>query len=367
MNEQSDNTKIQLTNMNVSEEPVPNRDMFLSEEILGLFPRLKPIIHNAVVEDFFASQEAIAVKKKKRFVKWGSICLVFVCLLLILVSWRLSLAQLSVPFPPIVDYIAAGLGIIALVIQICLSIFRTHSKWLYARFAAECTRLWKYQNFLDGKLMSLLEESTEEFNEELQSRWVLFSERFKAGKGGMRNFIESSPFDLFVSQSIYSSPIIFEDARRAYQLFRIDVQTAHLAYKNESLKSIDSWTVAAARISLLLSGLVAISDACLMGATALGAINSTREWATFAAISASSALSLAVISAGVRVYRSASSITEERERYRFKQLHLQRIDDQMKPLKDQSQVLALMERVEAICTEELQEFLRLLSHADYFH
>ena len=351
----------------ISGTPIPNRDMFLGEDVLHLFPKLIPILHNPKLEAFFAAQEAVAIKWKRRFVKWGSLCLIIVCLLLILLSWRLSLAELSIQFPPVVGYLAAGLGIIAVAIQIYLALSRTHSKWLYARYAAECTRLWKYQSFLNGNLMSLLDGPAAAFDAELADRWTLFSAQFKGGAGGMSEFIESSPFELFVTPSHYNSQAVFEEARKAYQLLRLDVQKAHLAYKNNALEAVDLWTDSVARISLLVSGLIAIVDACLVVASAIGWLSLEQTaWGILAAILAGSALSLAVVSAGVRVYRSASAITEERERYRFKQLHLRRIDDQMKQLSDPRQILPLMERVEIVCTEELQEFLRSLSHADYF-
>src|SRR5258707_4952796 len=118
-----------------SEVHVSNRDMFISEDLLSLFPRLRPILHDENGEAFFAQQEEVANRWKHIFVTWGSICLVIVCALLILLSWRLSLAGLSIQFPVIVDYLAAGAGIAALAIQLFLAISRAHSRWLYARFA----------------------------------------------------------------------------------------------------------------------------------------------------------------------------------------------------------------------------------------
>jgi len=348
--------------------PVSNRDMFIGDDLLKLFPTLGPILHNPELEAFFARQEEVANKWKHAFVMWGSICLVIVCALLILLSWRLSLASLSIQFYPIVGYLAAAGGIIAVAIQISLVLSSAHSKWLYARFAAERIRLWKYQSFLDGNFLSLLGGSSEAFNKAFSDRWILFSAQFKGGGGGMDEFIESSPFELSVTPSHYASPDIFQEARKAYQIFRLDVQKAHLAYRNKVLKAVDEWTGAAAKISLLVSGVVVVIDACLVGVSAIGWINlEGREWTgLLAAILAGSALSLAIVSAGLRVYRNASAITEERERYRFKQLHLRRIDDQLKQATDQGEVLALMARAEILCTEELQEFLRSLSHADYF-
>lgn len=348
--------------------PVSNRDMFIGDDLLGLFPTLRPILHNPEVETFFARQEEVANKWKHAFVKWGSICLVIVCALLIILSWRVSLASLSIQLNPIIGYLAAAAGMMAVAIQIYLALSSAHSKWLYARFAAERTRLWKYQSFLDGNFLSLLGGSSEAFNKAFNDRWILFTAQFRGGGGGMDEFVESSPFELSFTPSPYVSPDIFQEARKAYQVFRLDVQKAHLAYKDRVFKAVDEWTDGAAKIFLLGSGVIVVIDACLVGGSALGWINHEgSEWTRLVtAILAGSALSLAIVSAGLRVYRSASGITEERERYRFKQLHLRRIDDQLKLLTDQGEVLALMARAETLCTEELQEFLRSLSRADYF-
>jgi ABC-type multidrug transport system fused ATPase/permease subunit len=362
-------SNVQSIEVLTSEVPVANHDIFISEELLNLFPRLRPVLHSEGIEKLFARQEALANKWKHIFVTLGSISLVVVCALLILLSWRLSLVGLSIQFPAIVDYVAAVAGIAALAIQLFLGISRAHSRWLYARFATELIRLWKYQSFLDGNFMELLNGPLASFNKELADRWTLFTARFRGGSGGMEDFIESSPFELMVARSSYRADDLYREARKAYQTFRLDVQIAHLAYKNKTLETVDSWTNAAAKFSLLLSGLIVVIDACLLGARAIGWVDvhgGTGGASKVTAALAGLALSFAVISAGVRVYRGAAAITEERERYRFKQLHLRRIDDQLRQVTDQNTALALMERAEIVCTEELQEFLKALSHADYF-
>lgn len=349
--------------------PVPNRDMFIQREVLELFADLRPILHNEAVETFFAQEEKRANKFKVLFVSCGTVCLVAVCLLLILLSWRLSLVALSKQFPLWVDYVSALAGIVALVLQILISTSHARAKWLYARFAAELTRQWKYQMFLDGQFISKLPTSVEEFNSELADRWTLFRQRFTHGMGAVAEFMEASPFEFLVTTSTCSAGALFDEVRGAYQTFRLDVQTAHLADRNLRLRTMDHWTDALAKGSLVMSGLIAIVDAGLWGSHAMGWIDIRADIGnlrTLTAILAGSALSFAVISAGTRVYRSASAITEERERYRFKELHLRRVEERLKFESEPAKVLSLMKEAETVCTEELQEFLRSLMHADYF-
>jgi hypothetical protein len=351
-----------------SELPVPNRDMFISGEILGQFAVLQPLLHNEATEDFFAIEETRANKFKRLFVYGRSISLILVCLLLILMSWRLSLTSLSKHFPLWVDYIAALVGIVALTLQIVISGCKAQSKWLYARFVAERTRQWKYQTLLDGDLISKLLTSADTFKKSLLDRWTLFKRGFEHGIGGMAKFMESSPFEFLVKP--LPCPIaLFEELKRIYQTFRLEVQIAHFVDRNLRLRGKDRWTDALAKSSLLASGLIAVIEACLWGSHAMGWINIHGEGSKLGilvAVLAASALSFAVISAGIRVYRSASAITEERERYRFKELRLRRIEDRLRDESDPAKALLLMEEAETICTEELQEFLRSLSHADYF-
>ena len=351
----------------LTDVPLPNRDMFIQEQFLTLFPILKPILHNEEIERFFEQQESRANKWKQIFARWGRISLIIVCALLILLSWRLSLARLSIQLPHVINYLAAVFGLVAVTIQISLAASRAHSKWLYARFVAERVRLWKYQCFLDGELVSLLEGQVDDFNLEFANRWTLFTAQFKGGGGALSEFMESSPFDACAPSSDYRSQAIFSEVRKAYQIFRMDVQKAHLAYMNKVLETADSWTDAVARITLLISGVVVIIDACLVGAGFFGWNFETTGWgAILAAILGGSALSMAIVSAGIRVYRKGSAITEERERYRFKQLQLRRIDDQLQQTTDSNGAMALMNRAELVCTEELQEFLKAFTHADYF-
>lgn len=84
---------------------------------------------------------------------------------------------------------------------------------------------------------------------------------------------------------------------------------------------MDRWTDAVAKSSLVLSALVAVVEACFWGSDAIGWIEiaegtNLRKTST---VLAGTALSLAVISAGSRVFRSASAIAEASERYRFQE------------------------------------------------
>jgi hypothetical protein len=78
------------------------------------------------------------------------------------------------------------------------------------------------------------------------------------------------------------------------------------------------------------------------------------------------ALSFAIISAGIRVYRGAVMIVEERERYHAKQAHLKRIRDRLITETEADKILSLIYEAETVCSEELQDFVRTLRRATYF-
>jgi hypothetical protein len=233
---------------------------------------------------------------------------------------------------------------------------------------AERIRLWKYQLLLDGEFVSkIASPQAEKFKEELHTRWIIFCENFKHGIGGMNVFIDSPSHDQITKPKRYLNQDLIPKVRDAYLMLRLDVQISHFEDKNARLEPLDKLSDSWAKVLLGLSGLTAVVEALLVGGRALGVeIFSAASSHIAAAVLAGLALSFAIVSSAIRVYRSGSMIVEERERYHAKQLHLNRIRARIVDETDPEKILSLIEEAETVCTEELREFVSTLRRGSYF-
>jgi hypothetical protein len=347
---------------------VLNRDINVSESILSVYPELAPLLRNKDIEETFAQVDQIARWRKRVFTLLGTVSLILVCAVLIFLSWRLALEANSVNVSAKFEEIIAAAGLLAVGIQLYLFLSGLHRKWIYARFMAERIRLWKYQILLDGEFVSAgVHAPVNQFRHALKERWIVFYETLKHGVGGMNVFIDSLPRELVTNPTPYLDGQLMLRVRDAYLLLRLDVESSHFEDKNALLEPLDSITDSWAKALLGLSGLTAIAEVCLLAAPSVGLlVVPTTSFKVIAAILAGLALSFAIISSGIRVYRSASMLVEERERYHAKQTHLKRIREKIAGERDPNKLLSLMEEAETVCTEELQEFLATLRRANYF-
>lgn len=349
-------------------EAVANRDIHVADPILKLFPELKPLLADKNVEQAFTAIDRVARRRKSLFTALGTVSLSLVCVVLVLLAWRLSLALMAIEFPAWVEDLSAIIGLVAVGIQLSLVISRLHKKWIFARFVAERMRLWKFQTLLDGQFITRgVYSLPEQFSTELAQRWAVFNEEFKHGIGGMNEFAEAQPPELVVEPTAYSDQMLLDKARRAFIRLRLDVQISHYEDMNSRLKPLDKLTDSWAKVLLGLSGIIAIIEACGVAAHLSGwAAISTESYHRATAILAGLALSFAIVSAAIRVYRGAAMLVEERERYHTKQTHLKRVKDRLAQETDAHKILSLMEEAETVCSEELQDFIRALRRADYF-
>lgn len=348
--------------------PIPDRDLNVPAYILSIYPELAPLLGNKNIDETFAKVNRIALKRKHIFTGLGIVSLILVCVVLLSLSWRLVLIANSIHVPKAFEEIIAISGLIAVGIQLFLFFTGLHGKWIFARYMAERIRLWKYQVLLDGEFISAgASTSINQFNHTLNERWILFYEIFKQGIGAMNVFLDALPREHVINPTPYSDIKLLLKVKEAYLLLRLDIQIGHFETKNAQLEPLDSLTDSWAKTLLGLSGLTAIAEVCLVAAPSIGlAIFTATSLKVTSIILAGLALSFAIISSGIRVYRSASMIVEERERYHAKQIHLKRIRDKVVAEKESSKLLSLMEEAEIVCTEECREFLSTLRRANYF-
>jgi hypothetical protein len=177
--------------------------------------------------------------------------------------------------------------------------------------------------------------------------------------GAVNDFLNAEDFHLFVKPSISSDRQLAKQIFEAYQHFRLDYQAAYFSFKLERLRTIDVWTTSIAKFSLMLAGLLALGEVILLLGDA-GRRESNLSWLVGAL-----ALSAALISAAIRVVRSAKAISEETETYASKWISLKILADSFQSLTSHNKKLECMIETERICVDELRAFIRTFSKSDY--
>jgi hypothetical protein len=220
-------------------------------------------------------------------------------------------------------------------------------------------RQWKFQQLLDGAFVGLSQSSPVQFEQELKRRWAEAKFDVLEEAGTLDDFLEAESFELFVHPSLCLSEQLERQRREAYLLLRLNYQAKYFSSRKVRLATLDTWTSAIAKFSLLIAGVLAIAELLVLlfrGAES----ESQLSW-----IMGAAALSAALTSAGVRVFRGAKAISEETERYARKWVVTKILTERFLREKEPAKQLECLVESERVCVEELREFIRTFNRADY--
>jgi hypothetical protein len=211
---------------------------------------------------------------------------------------------------------------------------------------------------LDGAFVALGQTDPPQFERELAARWVKAKFVVLEMPGTMNDFLNAEDFELFAEPSVCPDPALAQHILEAYQYFRLDYQARYFSLKKETLHSLDVWTSSIANFSMLTAGILAVGEVIFL--LIYGVEESGLGWVIGAL-----ALSAALISASVRVFRSAKAISEETERYTSKWVLLKILAERFRKEADPAKHPECMAEMERVYVEELREFIRTFNKADY--
>lgn len=342
---------------------VHNTDLNPSEEYLATVPRLRTVLHDSVLLEKFEEYNRIANHAQQTFRRAGMISLCLACAALVGIALELLFSILQFHTwrltPIILEFCAA----VSIVLTLLPWNRRTRNSWLTARFMAEQIRQWHFQMLLDGNLISKAHVSADEFEAERKKRWTQFMERAPNAEGAMNSFVDSESFSLHHPYTPYPDASTLEESLRAYSDLRFQKQLHYFRLKREEFAERDDWSESVARwtiFSALFFALVHFILAALWWRAKTGESDSTVEGVFLVA-----AVLLVILSAIVRVHRSALALSPQRERYETKWVRLvaQRSAFETVPMaKDKLEIMKEVERIEI---EELMEFIRQMRRATY--
>lgn len=340
--------------------PVHNQDIIVSDDIVSLFPSLKPILVSEHIEREFEIPEKAANLNKKFFHSFGLISLILIVLVLIFLVWRLGSMTIGLSFPHWMIWTSASMGALSFILALLSFLFGFQKKWLYNRFITERLRQFKLQLLLDGNLVELAAASPEQFKSELIDRLKKFKFEFAYKGGAMDDFIEAEDFKLFVEPIAVKPGAVAQEVYKAYEALRLDYQVKYFKLKRNALIDLDEWTNGLAKFSLLFAGLLAFAE-LIVSLFVQGEFERKYGWYI-----AASAVSIGLLSAGVRVFRGARALAAESERYASKWIVLKILGERFRnPRSDAEEKLDIMIETERICIEELREFLIAFQKSDY--
>ncbi len=352
-------------------EKVDNNDMNMRpQSLVGMEEHVRAAMSSEKIKSTFYHFEVNANRTKR----WHNILGACSLSLLILVL-EFALVKVVSPRFGIVDFLeplnvwAVILGIIPGVCGGILHLCKVREHWVLARFKAERIRHWKFQQLLDGPYLESLTSDSDAFG----PRWQRLMDELDAGKGRMHDYVRNLPFvSAFVHHhNIYrpfASTAIFRSAAAVYQQFRLEVQLGWFNQESERYQQADRRTENLAGTLLVLSILSAFLEGILHFFPRFSVSLYVDPGLSVAGIG------MALLSAGVRVYRSASGISESAERYQrlTAQLNWHRdnytriLDKDEHDSTSQEELYKVMVDIERLCHGELVEFVRVSEKSDYF-
>jgi hypothetical protein len=342
-----------------------NRDIW-TEDDRGSYPLVEHLLLDEDLAHTFGRYDAAALRNKYLHSRLGRVALVSAGTALLLALASLAAPSLGLRLPGAASALALVAGLIPLGIEAGLRLYRVHDKWMAARLRAELIRQWRYRQFLDGSRAESEDRSARvtERDRYLQKHTT---EKDYSDPAVLGRFLEQEPFE--PDSSAYSDPDIFKEAMCAYWDRRLTYQQEYFHEQARRCETRDRefrwWAKALLRLSIF----AAVAEAALV--VSGFAQNLAVLSATFSAL----ALALLIGTAGVRVYRSATGMAEESERYSSRSAHLLRLRgafgdphpcSSTQLFSREEELRGLVLEVERECWQELIEFLRLARKSSYF-
>lgn len=349
-------------------EFVHNTDLFPSDEYLRTAPLLTPVLRHAELAQAFGAHErtAIAAQGRTRGLGLVSLALASVSLLgtaleLLVRAWPAELRGGSVlELPHVVTVPIECCALLAIVLA-GPWLSRARRRWLTARFMAEQIRLWHFQSLLDGGLVSTSVSAPVAFEKERALRFSRLMSQAPTAAGVMDTFVDSESPSMHFGVTPYTAAGLGEQVFGAFADLRLSKQLAYFKHKKEEFAVRDEWSEAVAKFALFAAVILVAGQLGLW----LAHLDAVPAGRAVGACMLAGALALAVVSAVVRVYRSAMAVQVQREHYESKWVRLVALRAQFDGARSAAEKQAVMNEVEVLETEELRQFLRQMRRASF--
>jgi hypothetical protein len=346
----------------LSTQFVHNTDLQPPKEYLATVPRVQLVLRYPALIETFDRYDRVANYKQRLFRLTGMVSLLLGGVSLVGIATELFLAALTVQVPPLVTALLELSALGSLLFALGPWFAGTRTQWLAARFMTEQIRQWHFQMLLDGNLVSKAYAAPVEFQAERAKRWARFMAVAPNVEGAMNSFVDADSSDLYHPIEPCRDPAAAEELLRAYVDLRFNKQMAYFKFKREYFAMRDDVSEAFARWMIFSALLVTGGQlilAILRVTHDVDALHRASETMFSAAIV------LVILSAIIRVYRSAIALSPQRERYDAKWVRLVALRSAYDAAPTVENKLCFMKDLEIVEGEELREFLRQMRRASY--
>jgi len=337
---------------------VHNTDLDPGEGYLATLPRIRVVLNHPALLRAFRHYDQIANSEYRLFRLIGAISLCLGAISLVGITSELLFAAIEVEVPSYITSTFEVCAVISILLALATLVGSTRTRWLVARFMTERIRQWHFQMFLDGNLISTAWETPEVFETERDKRWARFMSIASSAQGAMGSFVDDETRDLYHPQAPYPDHATAEESLRAYYDLRFEKQMSFFKFKREHFAVRDDWSEAVARWMILFGLLLVAGQLIVVIKRHVAPIHASR-------IMFAAAIVLVILSAIIRVYRSALAVASQRERYEAKWVRLVGLRTAYERSSTVDEKLELMKEVELIEIEELRDFLRQMRRASY--
>lgn len=352
-----------------------NHDLAVSEKFLEAFPTLRVALRDQRLIDAFQFYEREAKKPKRLFHVFGVSSLFLGLITLAAAAVEVMIGR-SLSHTIGWGTIVVEFGSVAsIILVLCSRIGGHRARWCQSVFHRERLRQWHFQQFLDGRLISLLPGRTGEFQRELDRRWQTLLQGFRDGYGSMCAFADggSQRDDLFHQMTPYSDTSLQTTVLEAMRILRFEHQ---LGYGKRKIASEGETPSLALAEHASLSETVASTT--LAGAVVVGALaffaslievhpSLGGQWniPVVSRVLGGLSLLLAVVSAASRAYRVGFTLPDEMDSYEEYCSRIREFKTVLDSDTSNEEKLRQLERLETEAILELRRFLRMKLRATF--
>lgn len=258
-------------------------------------------------------------------------------------------------------WITSCTALLAIFIIITVRTRSSKSRWLAHRLHAELLRQIHFRVLLDGRRLESHAMHPESLARIHNPKLGDLDQYMNGGSVTCDWFMSSLITDLEVSPSLASDAATQEKYFELYRELRIRWQAKYFLASRDRLAFQDEVSETIARCTIFGAVLVATAELAALLRDSGGVSTSTKLFPLLAV----TAIILAVLSAVLRVFRSASGISERREHYEVFSQHIRRLETAFDVVQTPREKLEIMRTVELTLIEELRGFLRIAHKSNY--
>ncbi len=298
-----------------------NHDIDVGAKFLRQYPRISQLLRNQQFVDYFYGFDRAARKAKKQMYWLGFASLLAATVALLAICAELAAYALGDPPPKVVTVIVECIALASLVVVGVIKWGNIRQRYVTNCHARERLRLWHFQSFLDGELMSGLAVGDCACKDEYRRKLHALVDSLKSNPGSSVGFMRGDQDDLAFEVKAYSSSDVQSDCMDALSALRFSHQASYVSGRTGedppdrilSLEEHVAWSEAIARFSLLAA--VVLATAQLLMAMGLVSGHGFGHESGLKVVMFAMTLGLVVVSVAAHSYGRGTTSSEELESY----------------------------------------------------